>query len=102
MDYNYISDCGSYKYTLRHVEFPQKDENRTYYTLELTFLKNLTIDNVRDKLILFQMDGRSTYFKQTGYLNEKNEPVVETIDTFTNSYKIYKLGKENPYFSYFV
>lgn len=101
MDYNYISDDGSYKYTLRHVEFPQKDENRTYYTLELTFLKNLTIDNVREDFTLFKIDGRSTYFKQTGYLNENNESVVIPVDTLTKNSNIYTLGKENPYFSYF-
>ena len=24
MDYSYISDCGSFKYVLRHIEFPQR------------------------------------------------------------------------------
>lgn len=101
MDYSYISDCGSYKYTLRHFEFPQKDENRTYYTLTLEFLKNITIDNVREDLSLFTFDSRSTYFKQTGFLDENNQPKVVPIDTSKPNTTIYKLGKESPYFSYF-
>jgi hypothetical protein len=101
MDYSYVSDCGSYKYTLRHVEFPQLDENRTYYSLSLEFLKNLTIDNVREDFTIFAFDGRFTYFKQTGYLDKDNNPKVERVDTLAPGSRIFTLGTENPYFSYF-
>ena len=101
LDYSYISDCGSFKYTLRHVEFPQVDENRTYYSLHLEFLKNLTINNERENLTLFSFDGRDNYFHQTGYLDENNEPQTVAIDTTKPNSEIYKLGNQNPYFSYF-
>ena len=45
----FFSDDGSYKYTLRHVEFPQTDENRTYYTLEVEFLGDKTFSNFRGR-----------------------------------------------------
>jgi hypothetical protein len=101
LDYSYISDCGSYKYTLRHLEFPQTDENRTYYSLRLEFLKDLTIDNVRENFSLFTFDSRGNKFYQAGYLDENNEPKTVMIDTATENTQIYKLGNQNPYFSYF-
>lgn len=101
IDYNYISDCGSYEYSLRHVEFPQNDENRTYYTLELKFLKDLDIKNVKENFTLFNMDGRAGAFSKLGYLDASGnikykdmkltEPFAETI----------LLDKNKPYFSYF-
>ncbi len=101
MDYSYISDCGSYKYTLRHVEFPQTDENRTYYSLSLEFLKDLTVNDVRNDFTIFSMDGRAACFNQTGYLDINNKQVKKKLDLSKDFSEIYTLGKEAPYFSYF-
>ena len=72
---------------------------RTHLSLE--FLKNLTIDNVREDFTIFAFDGRFTYFKQTGYLDKDNNPKVERVDTLAPGSRIFTLGTENPYFSYF-
>ena len=70
LEYSYISDDGSFEYTLRHTEFPQTDENRTYYTLELNFLKKLTLDNVREDLTLLMFNSRNVAFHTLSYLGE--------------------------------
>ena len=101
MDYNYISDCGSFKYTLRHVEFPQNDENRTYYSLRLDFLKDLTIEDVKNNLTLFSFDGRSEAFNKMSYSNENGER-IEKATTLTPGFsELIDIGSGTPYFSYY-
>ena len=58
IEMQFISGDGSYRYTLRHVEFPQTDENRTYYTVDLEFLKPKTYLNFRHDVDLFFQTGR--------------------------------------------
>jgi lipoprotein len=101
MDYNYISDCGSYEYSLRHLEFPQNDENRTYYTLELTFLKDLEIKNVKENFTLFSMDGRAAAFRKLSYLNSDGAAVYKNLDLSRTFAETLVLGKDTPYFSYY-
>ena len=95
----YQSDCGSYTYTLRHVEFPQKDENRTFYTVDITFDKFICFDDFKKDFDLFYFDGRFVTFNKAGYLNESNEPTV--TDVSTNKTKYYTLGDDCPYFGFF-
>lgn len=96
----YVSDCGSYEYTLRHVEFPQTDENRTYYEVEINFLRDVDFANFKRDFDLFYFDGRYVKFNQTGYLNENGESVVTSVDT-SSSAKHYTLGSDSPYFTFF-
>lgn len=77
IDYSYISDEGSYKYTLRHVEFPQNDENRTYYTISVEFLKDLTVNDFKNTFTLLQCNSRDNNFRYFAYLDESgNEQSV--------------------------
>lgn len=99
--YAYTSDCGSYDYSLRHVEFPQTDENRTYYTLNLKFNRDITFKNFKRDFELFTFDGRFVRFQQIDYLNEQNENVTKTLDISKNFTEYITLGKTNPYFGYF-
>ena len=95
----YQSDCDSYTYTLRHVEFPQKDENRTYYTVDITFDKYICFDDFKKDFDLFYFDGRFVTFNKAGYLNENNEPTVTEVSTDKTRY--YPLGDDCPYFGFF-
>ncbi len=99
---SYLSDCGSYEYTLRHVEFPQTDENRTYYTVEINFLRDVTFANFKRDFDLFYFDGRYVCFNKAGYLDESNNPV--SVDVGTEKLAktdYYTLGSESPYFSFY-
>ncbi len=96
----YVSDCGSYEYTLRHVEFPQTDENRTYYTVEIDFLRDVDFANFRRDFDLFYFDGRYAQYDKAGYLDENNNPVTVNVDKGVST-KYYTLGSDSPYFSFF-
>jgi len=101
----YRSDCGSYDYSLRHTEFPQTDENRTYYTLDLTFNRDMTFQNARRDFELFSFDGREVSFKQIGWLDENNQPQTRAFQqpllSLLTPTQYIPLGDECPYFSYF-
>ena len=96
----YISDCGSYEYTLRHVEFPQTDENRTYYEVDINFLRDVDFANFKRDFSLCYFDGRFVEFDKTGYLDQNNNPVITKVDK-TIATKYYTLGSDAPYFSFF-
>jgi hypothetical protein len=73
VEYSYVSANGDYEYTYRHVEMPQTDEMRTYYTLTLKFLKNTSIDNTA--FSLFSFGGRNVKFSSYEYLNTSGKVV---------------------------
>lgn len=101
LDYNYISDSGAFKYTLRHVEFPQNDENRTYYSLRLDFLEDLTIEDVKNNLTLFSFDGRFEAFGKMSYSDQDGEHIEKSVIQFPGFKEIIDIGKGTPYFSYY-
>jgi len=98
----YRSDCGSYDYTLRHSEFPQTDENRTFYTLDITFRRDVTFKNARRDFELFAFDGRDVRFTQIGWLDANNVKQTKALKkSLTPCTEIIPLGDECPYFGYF-
>ncbi len=97
---NYISDDGKISVDYRHLEFPQWDENRTYYTIELTVNDTVEIKDFKKDLAFFSFDGRDRFFKKLGYLDEQNECVVIDADTSGQTHYI-PLGARSPYISYF-
>lgn len=96
---DFESDCGSYTYTLRHVEFPQTDENRTYYEVNINFNREITFNNFRRDFDLFYFDGRFVNFNKLGYLDADNNCTVAKVGKGKDIY--YTLGDEAPYFSFF-
>ncbi len=96
---DFVSDCGSYTYTLRHVEFPQTDENRTYYEVEIDFNREITFDNFKRDFDLFYFDGRFVNFNKLGYLDADNNCKVAQVGKGKDIY--YTLGNDSPYFSFF-
>ncbi len=100
IDMNYLSTDGKISVSFRHLEYPQWDENRTYYTMELTVNEPVEIEDFKRDLSFFSFDGREYFFKKLGYLNEQNECVV--VDASTDSEQRYiMLGSRSPYISYF-
>lgn len=98
---SYVSDCGSYRYTLRHTEFPQTDENRTYYTVDVTFDRGITFKNFKRDFDFFAFDGRFAAFDKAGYLNEDNAIAYADTDLSRKAANYYTLGSDSPYFGYF-
>lgn len=96
----FYSDDGSYKYSLRHVEFPQTDENRTYYTLNVEFLEDKTFSNFRKDFDLFYFDGRFVQFNKLSYLDYENKSVSKNVDTSKKT-QYYELGSDSPYWGFF-
>ena len=98
-----ISDDGKMKVTYTHMEMPQTDENRTYYTMEYEILEDITIKNFKKNFQFYKVtdnDAKGSY-KKIGYLDENN--VCQVIDATQDSTNIEKiLGKDCPYFSFFM
>ena len=99
IDYSYLSDDGNYVYTMRHVEMPQNDESRTYYTIEFTFLRDTEIDNEAFSIIGF--DGRKGRYEKSAYLDENGEHVEITNPKSKTGGEIYKLHEKGSYFAYY-
>ena len=99
IDYSYISDCGSYKFTLRHVEFPQTDENRTYYTILVEFLKDLTIDDAVNKFNILHFNSRDTNFSKFMYLDASGTQQIIDLPTSGKKSEIYDLNKGSFYYA---
>lgn len=96
----YTDEGGKYVYSLRHVEMPQTDENRTYYTLKVEFTGSVTYLNFRRDFDLFYFDGRFVNFNKTGWLNEAGE--FASADVAVGDTPVYHtLGNDNPYFGFY-
>ena len=78
---------------------PQKDESRTYYTIEFTFLEDTFIDNEAFSIIGF--DGRKGTYKNSAYLDENGNHTELINPTKKGNIEIYKLNKEGSYFTYY-
>lgn len=113
---DYISDDGRIKSTYTHMEMPQTDENRTYYSITHEILEDISFkDFSRDFEFYRVSDNDPTgVYTQLGYLNNNNECVVvdavmNTVTENENGSKNvivadaveYVLGTDHPYFSLF-
>ena len=96
-----LSDDGKIKVSYTHMEMPQTDENRTYYTMEYTVLEDLTIKDFRRDFQFYDVTDNDPIgvYKRVGYLNEQNEYAVASA--VESGEAIYRLGEECPYFSFF-
>ena len=98
LEMRFLSGDGSYRYTLRHVEFPQTDENRVYYTVDVEFLKNKTYLNFRSEVDLFFQTGRFVEYKTLAYAGADGK---ETTAPFERGLiqKYHRLGGEIPWYT---
>ena len=94
----YVSDSGKFTYSLRHVEFPQVDENRTYYTVQIDFTDDISFDNFKTDFDLFYFDGRFVRFCKTGFLGADNKPVRADVTPGTT---YHTLGSDHPYYGFY-
>lgn len=100
MDYAYISNDGNIAYTLRHVEFPSTDENRTFYTMTAKVLRDADYTDARNSFCVFDFDGRFVIMKKLSYKAENGSVTDVDIDITERSDKtIVKLAQEAPFVS---
>lgn len=98
---DYYSDDGKIKATYTHMEMPQTDENRGYYTITYDVIEDITINNFREDFVIYAMMPKpSVTYQNIGYLNVDNECKITKTNT-KDSPKYYVLGDNCPYFSYF-
>ena len=96
---DYLSDDGKIKASYTHMEFPQLDENRAFYTMEYEVLEDVSFKNFARDFTFYSMSGYVNYEK-LGYLDENNESRVVDVN-LTEKEVYYKLGNECPYFDMF-
>ena len=111
LKYSYISKTGDYKYSYRHVEMPQTDESRTYYTIEMEFLKATTFNQSSFSFFSFDTRVAGFTYANAAYLDESGNPQEVTIDSkklastssIINKWsdKAYKLHKGGSYFAFY-
>ena len=98
-----ISDDGKIAVTYTHMEMPQTDENRVFYTMEYTVLEDVSFNNFLKDFQFYGVtdNDRVGTYKRVGYLNENNESVAVAAKTKEEEDKVYILGDECPYFSFY-
>ncbi len=102
IDMEYLSDDGKIKAEYKHVELPQTDENRTYYQIKLTVLEDISFDNFKEDFSFVAFDGRHIFYTQLNYLDENGNVANKTLTYNTNTVDYIKLGKESPFFCYYL
>ena len=95
----YLSDDGKIKVAYRHTEMAQTDENRTYYTVKLEVLDDVSFKDFKNDFSFFTTDSRDITYSKVGYLDENGNMIIEDVKNGTE--RTVKLGREYPYYDYF-
>ncbi len=103
VEMNYLSYDERIHVSYRHVELPQTDENRTYYSLRINVLEDVPFEDFKSDFSLFCFNGRHPKFNKLGYLDENNEHQVLDLQIATAAKydRFFKLGDEYPFFDYY-
>ena len=101
LEYSYKADTGEYEYTLRHMEFPQTDENRTYYTLSLKFLEDKSFSNVAEEFTLHYFNSRDQKFDKVSYLSDDGTVKTLVTDFSKRNISTVKLAKNRFWFAFY-
>ncbi|MBQ8409521.1 MAG: hypothetical protein IJY39_11740 [Clostridia bacterium] len=100
IELNYLSDDGKIMATYTHMEFPQVDENRTFYEMEYEVLEDVSFKNFATDFSFYAVRAINGNYVKVGYLDENNKPAI--VSTGKNGEEtLYKLGDEYPYFDMF-
>lgn len=98
MKYSYICDTGEFRYTLTHLEFPQNDESRNYYTYELEFLEDLNLAQVKEYFNIMSYQFESAGFRSYAYRDRSGRNVSGSNGS---NDQYYVLNKEYSYFAFY-
>lgn len=95
IDLTYRSDDGKIEVTYTHMEMPQLDENRAYYTMQYTVKEDITIDEFYKNFSFYSVRAYGDGYAKLGYWGENG--AVAEMATMTEGTK-YVLGTDCPYF----
>ena len=97
---NYISDDGRIKVTYTHMEMPQTDENRAYYTMNYEVLEDISFKNFATDFSFYKASAYQGTYESIGYLDENNVPQIKPVNSGKTP-AVYTLGDQCPYFDSF-
>lgn len=102
MTISFISDDGKMKITYNHMEQPHSDENRSFFTLKIELLDDLSIGNFKDGFYFYSVkpNDPTGVYQRVGYLDATNESRVVAANK-TDVPVEYLLGNNAPYFSFY-
>ena len=105
---DYITDDRKMEVSHTHMEMPQSDENRGYYTIEYTVLEDISFTDFKQNFSIYSVreKGTGSYYRNIGYLDENNQHAIVDSLAQTNAVEdgtavSYKLGNIAPYFTFF-
>ncbi|MBR2335948.1 MAG: hypothetical protein IKA62_06990 [Clostridia bacterium] len=88
-----------YKVVYHHIEMPQRDENRAYYTIDYTFKKTTTINKDFSVYSVGSFESTEDY-KQFGYLDANNVSQIVKFEDLEENAVYIPLG-DMPYIDAF-
>lgn len=102
IDMIFESSDGKVNATISHIEMPQTDENRAYYTFKYEIVEDLSINGFKKTATLYSVYSKdnSGKYARFGYLNENNESAYGEFDA-SGKEKFHTLGSDAPYFDLF-
>ena len=102
IDLEMIYSNDDYTVTYHHIEMPQTDENRTYYTIDYVFDRDTTFKDFKNSFSFYWVSSFESLvdFAQFGYVDENGESQLGRFDELPENTVFYKLG-EKPYVSLF-
>ncbi len=98
LDYNYTSDDGKYDVKMSHIEMPQTDESRTYYTIEFTFNDTYTVDS-NFNIIGIGSRGASGQYSNAAYLGA--DGTAQTTTPKTSGSETLALNAGSSWFTFY-
>ena len=101
---DYVSTDGSIEVTYSHMEFPSRDETRTFYTMEYKVIKDISFMDFKSEFQFFSMtDNHAGYgtYHNIGYLDKNNEYATADALFAEGKSQSFTLGDNCPYFSYY-
>ena len=104
VEMTYLTTDGNIKATYTHMEMPQTDENRGYYTMTYKFLEDITFENFAADFNFYAVtqNGTGSPYEKVGYLDENNQhQVVDSVYVSNAKTQSFVLGDNAPYFDFF-
>lgn len=100
-DLETINKNEKYTITYHHIEMPQRDENRAYYTIDYTFNDTTSFADFKNTFSFYSVGSFEVNdYQQFGYLDANNKSQVRKFADLPSELNIFPLG-DKPYIDAF-